>query len=85
MSEFANFWGWPFGKYTDRERARACQYVRACMHVARFAFTHQFKTLKGEYRLIYHIILMLGSCIVLTLFLRLYVSVWNSRSVRITG
>ena len=55
------------------------------MHVARFAFTHQFKTLKGEYRLIYHIILVLGSCIVLTLFLRLYVSVWNTRFIRITG
>ena len=80
MSEFANFWGWPFGKYTDRD-------ARACMHACGplFAFTHQFKALKGEYRLIYHIILMLGSCIVLTLFLRLYVSVRNTRFIRITG
>ena len=70
MSEFANFWGWPFSKLHG-PRTRVA--------------THQFKTLKGEYRLIYHIILVLGSCILFTLFLRLYVSVRNTRLVRITS
>lgn len=85
MSEFANFWGRRLVSYNKRTDART---VASDACATKALHTHQFKTLKSEDRLIYHVILVLCSCIwalFLALFLRLHVSVRNTRIVRITS